>query len=291
MKRLIIGLVLASCALYSYAQGYIYRKNSVETEWIQLGSLPKTAVNPHQKLKIKLFGGHETNSSLGESTYTIATRGGIQVNMYRQGGRHDEDIYKFKIFESENSIDFVLEVPYQWVVFHIESVLINGQVNQITAAQQVEIKRYNTSGKTDITAAHPIRVISATAQNGYTGMGTNTPTARLDVAGDIKGTKLDINGTIRSKEVKIEATGWSDFVFDEDYRLPALSEVESHIKAHKHLPDVPGEKQVIEEGVNVVEMQAKLLQKIEELTLYVIEQDKEIKALKEENKIIKKQLR
>ena len=120
-------------------------------------------------------------------------------------------------------------------------------------------------------------------KSGNVGFGTENPMSKLDVNGDIKGNKLDINGTIRAKEVKIEATGWSDFVFGEDYKLPSLSEVESHIKEYKHLPDVPSEKQVLEEGVNVVEMQAKLLQKIEELTLYVIDLKKENKKL--ENRI------
>lgn len=90
--------------------------------------------------------------------------------------------------------------------------------------------------------------------------------------------KLDVNGTIRAKEIKIE-TGWADFVFDTDYRLPALSEVESHIREHKHLPGIPSERRVKEEGVNLGEMQVKLLQKIEELTLYVIAQDKKIQEL------------
>lgn len=122
---------------------------------------------------------------------------------------------------------------------------------------------------------------------GNIGFGTVNPSAKLEVNGDIKGNKLDINGTIRSKEVKIEATGWSDFVFSEDYKLPTLSEVESHIKEHKHLPDVPSEKQVIKEGVNVVEMQAKLLQKIEELTLYTIQLEKKYDAIKDELKSLK----
>ncbi len=100
---------------------------------------------------------------------------------------------------------------------------------------------------------------------GNVGIGTVSPTA-----------KLDVNGTIRSKEVKIEATGWSDFVFDKSYQLPTLSELESHISQHKHLPDIPSQAEVIEQGINVGEMQAKLLQKIEELTLYVIQQDKKI---------------
>jgi len=93
--------------------------------------------------------------------------------------------------------------------------------------------------------------------------------------------KLDVNGVIRAKEIKVE-TGWADFVFDNDYKLPILSEVESHIREHKHLPGIPSEAQVKEEGVNLAEMQIKLLQKIEELTLYVIQQDKKIQQLEKQ---------
>lgn len=122
-------------------------------------------------------------------------------------------------------------------------------------------------GNTNILAFHH--------KNGI-GIFTTNPTCALDVRGGIKGTQLDINGTIRAKGVKIEATGWSDFVFDKDYRLLTLSEIESHINEHKHLPDIPSQKEVLENGIDVGDMQAKLLQKIEELTLYVIEQDKKI---------------
>ena len=96
--------------------------------------------------------------------------------------------------------------------------------------------------------------------------------------------ELEVNGTIRAKEVKIEATGWSDFVFDKNYNLPTLQEVEQHINQKGTLPDIPSEKEVIEEGINIGDMQAKLLQKIEELTLYVIQQDKKIQALEEKLK-------
>ncbi len=100
------------------------------------------------------------------------------------------------------------------------------------------------------------------------GIKTSNPTCALDVA-----------GTIRAKEVKVEATGWSDFVFGKDYDLPKLSEVEKHINDKQHLPGIPSEKEVLENGVNVVDMQAKLLQKIEELTLYVIDLKKENEGL------------
>ena len=102
--------------------------------------------------------------------------------------------------------------------------------------------------------------------------------------------RLEVNGTIRSKEVKIEASGWSDFVFDKNYDLPKLSDVEKHINDKQHLPGIPSEKEVLENGISVGEMQAKLLQKIEELTLYVIEQDKKIKILQKENISIKNEL-
>ena len=102
--------------------------------------------------------------------------------------------------------------------------------------------------------------------------------------------RLEVNGTIRSKEVKIEASGWSDFVFDKNYDLPKLSDVEKHINDKQHLPGIPSEEEVLENGISVGEMQAKLLQKIEESTLYVIEQDKKIKILQKENISIKNEL-
>ncbi|OXB25563.1 hypothetical protein B0A80_00365 [Flavobacterium tructae] len=115
--------------------------------------------------------------------------------------------------------------------------------------------------------------------NGNVGIGTATPQ-----------NKLDVNGTIRSKEVKVTLEGWSDFVFKKEYDLPTLAEVEKHIKEKGHLEDIPSEKEVLENGINLGEMNAKLLQKIEELTLYMIDIKKEndqmkIKQLKFEKTI------
>lgn len=93
--------------------------------------------------------------------------------------------------------------------------------------------------------------------------------------------KLAVNGNIRAKEIKVES-GWADFVFYDDYRLPSLNEVENHIKRHGHLKDIPSAQEVEEQGVFLGEMNAKLLQKIEELTLYTIQQDKEILELQKQ---------
>ncbi|MEM8847760.1 MAG: hypothetical protein AAGD17_11720 [Bacteroidota bacterium] len=108
---------------------------------------------------------------------------------------------------------------------------------------------------------------------GNVGIGTMNP----------NGWRLAVNGKIRAKEIKVE-TGWSDFVFENTYNLPTLQEVEYHIKEKGHLKDIPSAKEVEENGIFLGEMDAKLLQKIEELTLYTIQQQKEIEELKVLNK-------
>lgn len=92
------------------------------------------------------------------------------------------------------------------------------------------------------------------------------------------------NGKIFAKEVEVKANVWADYVFKKDYQLKTLEEVEKHITEKGHLPNIPSADEVIEKGINIAEMDAKLLEKIEELTLYSIEQNKQIKKLQEENK-------
>ena len=87
--------------------------------------------------------------------------------------------------------------------------------------------------------------------------------------------KLAVEGTIGARKVKVTQGSWADFVFHPDYKLPALSEVECFIKENKHLPEIPSAKDVERDGLDVGDMNRKLLQKIEELTLYIIELKKE----------------
>lgn len=99
--------------------------------------------------------------------------------------------------------------------------------------------------------------------------------------------KLAVNGTIQAKEVIVTLNGWSDHVFQPGYRLRPLSELAAYLKLNRHLPNVPSEKEIIENGVPLAQVQSKLLEKIEELTLYVIQQDAQIKRLQREVKGLK----
>jgi hypothetical protein len=92
--------------------------------------------------------------------------------------------------------------------------------------------------------------------------------------------KLTVNGGIKCEEVQVVVDVPADYVFEENYDLRALPEVEKYINENKHLPGVPDANYLIEKGWNIGEMSNKLLEKIEELTLYIIEQQKEIEQLK-----------
>lgn len=94
--------------------------------------------------------------------------------------------------------------------------------------------------------------------------------------------KLDINGKARANEIVVNSTG-ADFVFDSTYKLPSLNSLKEYIKHNRHLPDIPSASEMQAEGLSLGSNQTRLLQKIEELTLYLISQQEQIDSLKQEN--------
>lgn len=97
-----------------------------------------------------------------------------------------------------------------------------------------------------------------------------------------------VNGTIVSKEIYVtKVADWPDYVFKSDYKLLSLSELETFYTKEHHLPNVPGADEIDKTDINVAEISAALLRKIEELTLYTVEQNKQIETLKKEVELLK----
>lgn len=118
-------------------------------------------------------------------------------------------------------------------------------------------------------------------RDGNMGIGSLSPTERLTV-----------NGLILSEGIKvIKDVPKADYVFEDNYPLRSLEETEAYIKKHHHLPNVPSAESFQENGYQLGEMDNLLLEKIEELTLYLIDQNKEIKALQKENAQLRKEIK
>ncbi len=103
---------------------------------------------------------------------------------------------------------------------------------------------------------------------GFVGIGTSKPKEMLSV-----------NGKIRAQEIKVETANWPDYVFADGYKLPSLKETAEFIDKNNHLPGVPKAAEIEQDGLSLGEMNKILLQKIEELTLHMIDKDKRIEAL------------
>jgi len=110
------------------------------------------------------------------------------------------------------------------------------------------------------------RQVLVTNNSGFVGIGTDAPKEMLSV-----------NGNIRAHQIKVETSNWPDYVFKDEYQVPTLVETEKFIKENGHLPEVPKAETVEKEGYSLNDMDKILLKKVEELTLILIDKDKQLK--------------
>ena len=113
------------------------------------------------------------------------------------------------------------------------------------------------------------------------------PDTKLSIGTEVNTHTLNVKGTIRSTELIVETGWWPDYVFTNDYKLNSLDEVEKYINENKHLPNIPPAAEIQENGLKVSEISTKMMEKIEEMMLYIIEQNKQIKDLQNEVRLLK----
>lgn len=177
--------------------------------------------------------------------------------------------------------------PLSWGAYPVSGVGYKHLTGNSWAGQ-INYQPYNNKMKFNFTA-DPSGASASTASF-YTGMlidgGNGSAGSHVKVRiGEEENSAhtdahLQVNGKAVARAIVVTDLNWADFVFEDDYELRSLEEVESFIDENGHLPDMPSEAQVDEEGVSLGEMDAKLLQKVEEITLYLLEMEKENAALK-----------
>jgi hypothetical protein len=185
----------------------------------------------------------------------------------------NDSLWKLKTCIYGGQKYIALEVPYEpafydigfqfagWANSSSESLkIVNYMVNGQAVNQNLisDIKDFESN-------MFEIHQVSQMNILGKLNIGTDIPMANY---------QLQVKGKIRSEEVRVEAVNWPDYVFESSYKLKTLTEVENFIKKNKHLPEVPSAINVTKDGIQLGEMNRILVQKIEELTLYLIEQKK-----------------
>ncbi len=153
------------------------------------------------------------------------------------------------------------------------------EIQAIQESADDDVQGLSFRVKTSALAADPSFEAVRINRYGNVGIGTSSPDAKLAVKGNIHAqeVKVDLNGAVAP-----------DYVFKEGYNLKSLEEVQNYIKEHGHLPNIPSAKEMEENGIELGEMNMKLLEKIEELTLYIIEQNRKIDELKNDNDKLQK---
>jgi len=271
MRKIIFLALLLASSVFVSAQMPTQITTSPGSTYVYVGSLVHTSSSTanSQKLIVKIYGKGWYSNSNGETTFYIANREGLSVKEVSQGTSISGYI-SLKAYQNGTNTDFYLVPdPLQYTSFAVSALSFGFSLTP----QYITITTQNTAPTaTDITSSFETKPYFITTEDGNIGIGTSDP----------KGYKLAVAGNMIAESIKVKLKGaWPDYVFVKEYELPSLNDIEKHIKEKGHLPGIPSAREAEANGIDLGEMNAKLLQKIEELTLHVIEQNKKVTSLEE----------
>jgi len=237
---------------------------SPAVNYVYVGSLtldPQSGGNCH-KIQIDILGAYWESNSIGKTTFYIANRGGLAVDQVVNGSS-GFPASALVAYQNGSSTDFYLGVNSSqgYSSFAVGSYLMAG-LNATPQMVSITTQTATPSGTPITLNVNPVQV---TDGNGNIGIGTSDP----------RGFKLAVKGNVHAEQVNVDLNNWADYVFSPTYQLPSLSQTKSYIDQNHHLPDMPSEAEVKKNGVDLGEMVKLQIKKIEELTLYLIEKDKE----------------
>ena len=285
-------------AAYSLDQGLTWTEFDVlegEDDWAEtVFFFPKSTENrPEVRVKFETvangFGAHANIDDVVVSTDVVAGRtSGLEkvvTNMTQNNCLSDESYFHGFSFDGypqcrdtsylQRRIDQQCEG-----VKAIKSINANGSVGCIdivTSSSEGDVTMPGTLNVTNIN-------MFTEGSDKWTTISTSTVSTSIvnsdSLTTSIARTEALYSEKIKAGEITVATNWWPDYVFDDNYHLMSLEKVEKYIKNRGHLPGLPTAKEVISGGISVGETQSKLLEKVEELTLYVIEQKKEIESLK-----------
>jgi hypothetical protein len=225
---------------------------------------------------IMMTGTSQTNGLDFDVSRNVAGAAGIKIFNSNTTGRSLillGEAYGGKYgYLSHHSQSHVSDPGYTQTYKPSSTVLTGSDVNGLAIVSKQDI-RFHSGGEQDGTQRMVVK------SSGNVGIGTTNPDA-----------KLAVKGTIHANEVKVDLNvPGPDYVFATDYQLQPLNELKTYIDQNKHLPEVPSAAAMEADGINLGEMNMLLLKKVEELTLYLIEKDKELQALKSDIEKLKNQ--
>ncbi|HVI44649.1 MAG TPA: hypothetical protein VM802_07260 [Chitinophaga sp.] len=207
--------------------------------------------------------------------------------IWHSGNLNLANIMQYRGGVTETTIDAAIDNGFYSVMYpgkHIASLFCFATPGTSTGPFQLEANfmgelRYRN--KIDNRTWTNWNAIVTKDANGNVGIGT-APKSNY---------RLAVEGVLAARRIKVTQESWADFVFSPQYKLPPLQEVEQYIRQHQHLPEIPSAKEVEASGIDLGEMNKKLLQKVEELTLYILELKKENIKQQEQLDVLNKRIR